>query len=178
MNKLRNKGLTLIEMMVSLIIISFTFILSYRTYFIVQTNIKEVEKNMKETEILYSFLNSFKSEINRICDDENLNLEKKRIGFISLLLNLNYPVEIEYTVENVGNEEKLVRIQRNILNDYEFKISVIKCESINFLFFMDGEWKENIEKNTIPEGIAIKLNFPDKIIFYPIDLNLIKDEKK
>jgi prepilin-type N-terminal cleavage/methylation domain-containing protein len=178
MNKLRNKGFTLIEMMVSLVIISLAFTLLYRTYFTIQKNIKEIEKNMKETEILYNFLSLFKSEINEICDSENLNLEKKRISFFSLFPDLNFPVEIEYIVENIENGEKLIRIQRNILNDYEFKISILKCEGINFLFYFEEGWKEIVEKDTIPEGIAIELNFQDKKIFYPVYLNLIKDEKK
>jgi prepilin-type N-terminal cleavage/methylation domain-containing protein len=178
MNKLRNKGFTLIEMMVSLVIISLAFTLLYRTYFTVQKNIKEIEKNMKETEILYNFLSLFKSEINEICDSENLNLEKKRISFFSLFPDLNFPVEIEYIVENIENGEKLIRIQKNILNDYEFKISILKCESVNFLFFVEDGWKEDVEKNVIPKSIAIEINYPDKRIFFPVNLNLIENEKK
>jgi prepilin-type N-terminal cleavage/methylation domain-containing protein len=174
MNKLRNKGFTLIEMMVSLVIISLAFTLLYRTYFTVQKNIKEIEKNMKETEILYNFLSLFKSEINEICDSENLNLEKKRISFFSLFPDLNFPVEIEYIVENIENGEKLIRIQKNILNDYEFKISILKCESVNFLFFVEDGWKEDVEKNVIPKSIAIEINYPDKRIFFPVNLNLIE----
>jgi prepilin-type N-terminal cleavage/methylation domain-containing protein len=178
MNILTKNGFTLIEMMVSLIIISLTFILIYRTYFTIQKNISEVEKDINETEILFKFLNFFKSEISEIYDNENLNLEKKRISFLTMLSNLDYPVEVEYIVENIENGEKLIRIQKNILNDYEFKISILKCESVNFLFFVEDGWKEDVEKNVIPKSIAIEINYPDKKIFFPVNLNLIEDEKK
>ncbi len=178
MNKLINKGFTLIEIMVSLVIISLTFILGYRTYFTIQKNITEVEKSIRETKILFNFLNCFKAEINGICGIENLNFEKKKISFLTLLPDLYYPVEVEYIVENIENGEKLIRIQRNILNNYEFKISILKCESINFSFFVEGEWKEEIEKDNYPNGIAIEINYLGKKIFYPIYLNLIENEKK
>jgi prepilin-type N-terminal cleavage/methylation domain-containing protein len=176
MNKLTRKGFTFIEMMASVILISLAFLLIHRTYFTIQKNISEVEKKIKETEILFNFLNHFKLEMEGICDIENL--EKKKIIFSTLISDLSYPVEIEYVVEKVENKEKLIRIQRNILNEYKFQFSVLKCENINFLFFVENEWKENIEKDILPKGIAIELNWSDRIFFCPVYLNLIKDEEK
>lgn len=179
MNRIFKSGFTLIEIMISLLIISLTFILVYRTFFTVQKNILQIEKEIKDKKILFNFLSIFKLELEGICDTENFKFDNKEIDFVALLPNMEYPVEINYIVESKEGKEKLIRIQKNMLTDYEFKLSVLKGETINFLFFIEDEWKDKIEADVLPKGIAVEINYKGEKIFYPVCLNIErKNEKK
>ncbi|MGC8976965.1 MAG: hypothetical protein ACP5OB_05015 [Candidatus Ratteibacteria bacterium] len=172
------RGLTLVEVMISAILILLTFILVYRTFFTVNRNIMEITQEIKNRKRLYRFLSSFKYEIEGICDTQNLELNKKEIDFFTFLYNMEYPVEIKYVVEKTNEGEKLVRIQRNLLTDYEFKLTALEGEDINFLFYINDGWEGNVELDKLPSGIAIEINYKNDKIFFPIFLNLKKENEK
>jgi prepilin-type N-terminal cleavage/methylation domain-containing protein len=178
MNKKTKNGFTLIEILISILLILITFLLVYRVYFTVQNNISEVEKEIKNNEILLNFLYSFKSEIEGIFNTENLNLDKKEIVFTSFIQNIDFPVEITYTVKNSEEGETLIRTQKNILSGYTYSFPVLTCESIYFLFFQEENWNDVFEKDKVVKGIAIEINYPDKKIFFPVNLNIEKKEEK
>lgn len=177
----RKNGFTLIEILSSLVLISIAFILIYRTFFTVQNHILQISKEIKENEILYNFLNSFKSEIKKICDFENFEFDRKGIKFLCFLPENEYIVEINYQV--IQSQEKgilLLRKQKNILNGYEFEIPVLEnCQDIEFLFYGENGWEYNVEEGNFPEGIAIEVNYLDKEIFFPVFVyHRVKNEEK
>ncbi|MCM8803936.1 MAG: hypothetical protein NC833_01615 [Candidatus Omnitrophica bacterium] len=178
MNRIFKIGFTLIEVMISTLIIFITFILVYRTFFTIQKNMLDIQKEIKNRKILFNFLSAFKSELDGICDPKDLKFDNKEINFTTFLPNIEYPVEIKYIVESKEKEEKLIRIQKNILTDYEFKLTVLKGEMINFLFFVEDDWKDKIERDVLPKGIAIEINYNGEKIFYPIHLNFEKKNEK
>jgi len=178
MNKREKNGFTLIEILISILLILITFLLVYRVYFIVQNNIREVEKEIKNNEILLSFLYSFKCELEGIFNTENLNLNEKEIVFTSFIQDIDFPVEITYTVKNSEEGETLIRTQKNIFSGYTYSFPVLTCESVNFLFFQDENWENIPETDKIVKGIAIEINYPDKKIFFPVKLNIEKRDEK
>lgn len=166
MNK--KTGFTLIEILISLLLISITMILFFRTFFTVENHISQISKEIKDFQILYNFLDSFKSEIKKICDFENFEFDRKSIKFLSLLPENRYFSEISYIVISSEKGESLLRKQKNILNGYEFEIPVLeKCENIEFLFYGENGWSYSIGEK-IPQGIAIKIDYSDKEIFFPV----------
>ncbi|HOK56953.1 MAG TPA: prepilin-type N-terminal cleavage/methylation domain-containing protein [bacterium] len=181
MNKFKKNGFTLIEILISLLLILITFLLVYRTYFTIQKNMKEVEKEVKNNEILFNFLYSFKSELENIFNIENLKFDKKEVTFTAFIQDIDFPVEITYTVKNNEKEEVLIRTQKNLFSGYTYSFPVLTCESINFLVFQNENWEYFIESDKVAEGIAIEIIYPEKRIFYPVLLNIekkLENEKK
>ncbi len=170
MNREKTTGFTLIEILVSLLIISLSFILIQRTFFILQRNILLVQQKMKNNEIFYKFFTNFRAEINGICDWKNLQLDSKEIILIANLPDFLYPVEITYKIQDTSEGELLIRKQKNFLTEYEYTIPVLNAESIDFLFFIDGEWKYEIESDKKPDGIGVEIYKEGEKIFYPVYL--------
>lgn len=178
MNKLKKVGFTLIEILISILLILITFLLVYRTYFTVQKNIRDVEKEIKNNKILFNFLYSFKSEIEGIFNVENIKFDKKEIVFTCFIQDMDFPVEITYTVKSNTEGEILIRSQKNIFSGYTYSFPVLTCESINFLILQEGNWEYVAETDKIPQSIAIEISYSGRKIFYPVDLNIEKKEKK
>jgi len=179
MNKFLKRGFTLIEILISIFFILLIFILLHRTFFTIRKNITAIEEEIKNKKILCNFLNSFRVEIEGIFDIENSYFSSKEIQFITYLPDKNFPFEINYSVEKEGEEEKLIRVQKNVLTDYQYTLPILKCENINFLFLFDDKWTDEVEKDRLPKGIAIEIIYPEKRIFYPVILNIErKDEKE
>ncbi len=177
MNKFNKFGFTLIEILISLSLILLSFLIIYRIVFTFQKNLKDMEKEIKNKEILFNFLYSIKSEINGIVDFKNLKLDKKEIGFVAYIQDLDFPVEITYTVK--GNaEETLIRTQKNIFSGYSYSFPVLTCQSINFLFLKEENWDYIPETDKTIKGIAIELNYSGEKIFYPVLLNIIEEKKE
>ncbi|MCM8784848.1 MAG: prepilin-type N-terminal cleavage/methylation domain-containing protein [Candidatus Omnitrophica bacterium] len=177
MNNLKKLGFTLIEILISLSLILLSFLIIYRIVFTVQKNVKDLEKEIKNKELLFNFLYSFKSEINGIIDFHNLKLDKKEIVFSTFIQDIEFPVEITYTVK-VNEEETLIRKQKNIFSGYTYSFPVLKCQSINFLFFQEEKWNYIAETDKTIKGIAIELNYSGEEIFYPVLLNIIEEKNE
>lgn len=169
MNK-KDNGFTLIEILISILIISISFILIQRTFFTLQKNIFEAEEKIKKSETFFKFFTSLNSEINGICDWENIQLNSGEIIFTTFLPDSLYPVEITYKVKDEIGYKLLLRKQKNIFTGYEFTLPVLIAGNIEFLFFTDGEWKYEITDNKKPEGIGIGIYTNEEKIFYPFYL--------
>ncbi|MCM8772140.1 MAG: type II secretion system GspH family protein [Candidatus Omnitrophica bacterium] len=168
---MKKRGFTLIEILISLAIIALSFLLIQRTFFSLQKDIVNTEKKIEGNEKLLNFLFHFKSEIEGICDWENVYFNSKEINFKTVFPDKDCPVELIYKIKN----GILLRKEKNIFTGYEFTLPVFNAEDINFFFFVNNEWKYEAEENKKPEAIAIEVLLQDFKIFYPIYL---RREKK
>ncbi|MCM8818257.1 MAG: prepilin-type N-terminal cleavage/methylation domain-containing protein [Candidatus Omnitrophica bacterium] len=168
MNK-KNRGFTLVEILISILLISISFILIQRTFFTLQRNILTAQQKMKNSEILFKFFTFLNSEITGICDLKNIKLNKEEIVFTTNLQDFLHPVEVTYKVEH-QQYDLLLRKQKDIFTNYEFTIPVLSAENIGFLFFINGEWKYKVETDEKPDGIGLEIYIRGERIFYPVYL--------
>ncbi|MFN4226951.1 MAG: type II secretion system protein J [Candidatus Ratteibacteria bacterium] len=176
MNNLKKLGFTLIEILISITLISLIFLTVYRVVFTIQKSVKDLEKEIKNKEILFNFLHSFKSEINEIVDIKNIKFNKKEITFITFIQDMDFPSEITYSVKSNENET-LIRTQKNILSGYEYSFPVLTGKNINFLVFQEEDWSYTLETDKTVKGIAIEMEISEEKIFYPVFLNIIEEKK-
>jgi len=179
----KQKGFTLLEILITTVLIFMLFALIYATFFSLSRVTTELQDKMRSSEIVFKFLNSFNKEIKSvICEDgdEDFSFGQKEISFITRDRLSLYPVKVTYTVETAAdNTETLYRRQGNLVNDYVFVSPVFEnAESIEFLFY-DGEvWgqTEEIEKIT---AVALEMNYAGEKFSFPVRLYMDKvDEEK
>lgn len=173
---MKKKGFTLIEILISITIISFSIFLIYKSYFTISQNTKDLEEKLKKKEIILNFLIEFKKSIENIRDFENLKMDKKELSLTTFLPNVEFPVILTYKVENKNTYEILIREQKNFINGYKFYFPIFKAKSINFSYLNNDKWDYNPDKNNL-NSIAIEIELEDDYIFYPVNIYREKKEK-
>jgi len=177
------KGFTLIEILITTVIVFLLFSVMYATFFSVSNTTEMIQRKMKTSEITFRFLDKFSKEVKCMIREEKdaVSFNGKEISFLTMTGKLPYPVRITYTVEKTPeNFEELVRKQENLLNDYSFSFSVMdKCDSINFMFYSDGMWQQYVDKPEKVSAIGIEINREDEKLFFPVRVyGEVTDEEK
>lgn len=178
----KNRGFTLIEILIAIVIVFLLFSGMYSVFYSMSNTVKAIQQKMEISELIFRFLNTFKKEIKCMIykkDDEN-TFEMKEISFLSMMETAPYPVRVTYTVKKTPeNYEKLLRKQENLLNNYSFTFYVLdRCDSINFLFYSDGMWREYVDKMEKVVAIGIEIYRDGEKVFFPVRLYGDFDEEK
>jgi prepilin-type N-terminal cleavage/methylation domain-containing protein len=177
------KGFTLVEILITTVIVFLLLAVMYATFFSVSNTVETIQRRMKASEITFRFLDKFSREVKCMIREEKdaVSFDSKSISFLTMAEKIPYPVRITYTVKKTPERfEELVRKQENLLNDYSFSFSVMdKCESINFLFYSDGMWQQYVDKPEKVSAIGIEINREDEKLFFPVRIyGEVKDEEK
>jgi prepilin-type N-terminal cleavage/methylation domain-containing protein len=175
------KGFTLLEILITTVIIFLIFSLVYMTFFSVSRITSGLQEKMRESEIFSSFLDTFYREVKSLFyEKDDFKFDRKEISFISLSPEEIYPVKITYTVYQTENGEMLLKKQENLLTGYSFIFPVIEnAQEIYFLTYSGESWQYFMENEEVPQGLGIEFVKEDKEFFYPVKLNgVLKEEGK
>ncbi|MCM8761755.1 MAG: prepilin-type N-terminal cleavage/methylation domain-containing protein [Candidatus Omnitrophica bacterium] len=181
-DKIKN-GFTLIEILIATVLVFLLFAVMYGTFFSVSNTTERIQSRMKTSEVMFRFLNKFSREVKCMIREEKNDIvfDSKTISFITMTEKLPYPVRITYTVKKTSeNFEKLLRKQEDLLSNYSFSFSVIDdCDSINFLFYSDGVWRDYIDKPEKVIAIGLEIYREAEKLFFPVRIyGEVKDEEK
>lgn len=178
----RKNGFTLIEILIATVFVFLLFVVMYATFFSVSNTINKIQRNMNTSEIMFRFFNRFNREVKCMIREEGVerSFDSKAITFLTMTEGLPYPVNITYTVEWTPEElDKLLRKQENLLNGYSFTFPVISnCESIKFLFYSDGMWREYTETPEKIVAIGIEIQREGEEFFFPVRIYGEMDESE
>lgn len=179
----RQRGFTLIEILITTVLVFLLLTLIYATFFSISTVTAELQNKMKSSEIIFKFLNKFNEEIKcMICekDDEATFFSRKELTFITKDRTMPYPVKITYFVElSADNKETLFRRQENLIDGYSFVLPVLKeTGGIDFLFY-DGEYWDYAKEVEKVIAVAVETDYAGEKMFFPVKIYRDKpDEKK
>jgi prepilin-type N-terminal cleavage/methylation domain-containing protein len=173
-HSLKKDGFTLIEILITTVLVFILFMLIYAVFFSVTNVTADLQKRMKSSEITFKFLDKFSREMKcMIFDDEDQPvLEEKYISFLTSEQGAPYPVRITYFIENApDNLEALVRKQENLLNGYYFTLPVLEnCDRISFLFYSGAAWNYYAAEPEKVTGIAVETEEGGETTFFPVKL--------
>ncbi len=176
----KKKGFTLIEILITTVLIFLVFSLVYATFFSISKNTAELQDRMRSSEIVFRFLKGFSEEIkSAICsyEDADFCYDGRELSFITKDPTNLYPVKITYFTEISGDgRETLFRNQHNLLDGYSFVYPVLRdIDAVNFLFY-DGEvWTSQLDLQKIT-AVAIELDYDGEKIFFPVNLYTEKND--
>ena len=94
-----NGGFTLIEILITTVLIFLFFTLIYATFFSVSRATAELQNKMKSSEISFNFLKNFREEIKCMIFEEEKLFSQKEMSFIMKNGNALYPSKITYFVK-------------------------------------------------------------------------------
>jgi len=177
-------GFTLIEILIATVLVFLLFTVMYGTFFSVSNTTEKIQSRMKKSEVTFRFLNKFSREVKCMIREEknDISFDSKTISFITMGEKSLYPVRITYTVKKKPDGfEKLLRKQEDLLSNYSFSFPVMdNCDSINFLFYSDGMWREYIDKPEKVIAIGLEIHREDEELFFPVRIygETIDEEKK
>lgn len=168
-----NRGFTLIEILITTVIVFLLFTLIYMTFFSVANITSELQKNMRSSEIVLNFLNRFYAEGKSFIEDTEPGalFQQKQLAFTCSDRGMSYPYYLQYAVEADERGETLVRQQKNLLDGHTFTFPVLEnYESIDFLFYNGEKWDYAVDDSTTPTALAIEIYNNGERIFYPVKL--------
>ncbi|MCX8082809.1 MAG: prepilin-type N-terminal cleavage/methylation domain-containing protein [bacterium] len=178
------KGFTLIELLIATLLVLLLFGIMYATFFSVSNTIEKVEKKMKISEIIFKFISRFKMEVKCMIREEKSepSFDIKEITFLTITETSPYPVRVTYTVEKTPEGlENLLRKQESLLTNYSFLFSVIDgYDSIKFLFYIDGIWREYVDKPEKVSAIGLEIMEGNERLFFPVKMygTFVDEEEK
>ena len=167
------KGFTLVEVLISTVIIFLLFSLIYMTFFSVSRLSVELQKNMKSSEILMKFLHQFYKEGKSFVTerDSDYIFQQKEVVFKYIDEKTFYPSLVKYCVQLTEKGEILIRQQTNLLTGYVFTIPILEeCENIDFLFYDGQTWNYDVQEEEKLVALAIEVQHAGEKIFYPVAL--------
>ncbi len=174
-------GFTLIEILITTVLVFMLFMLIYAVFFSVTNVTADLQKRMKSSEITFKFLDKFSGEMKCMIfeDDDRPVLEEKSLSFLTTEQSAPYPVRVTYFVENTpDNLETLVRKQENLLNGYYFTLPVLQnCDRISFLFYSGTVWDYYAPEPEKVTGIAVETEEGGETTFFPVKLYRATEEK-
>ncbi len=180
----KRKGFTLVEILITTLLVFLVFTLIYATFFSISSVTAQLEKKMKSSELVFKFLKQFGDEIKCMIledKDDTSFFERKKLAFTTTDRAMPYPARITYFVEPSGNNgESLYRRQENLLDGYSFvQPALPDADSIDFLFF-DGEYWDYAKEQEKITAVAVEVDYAGEKTFFPVKLYREKpdDEKK
>jgi len=174
-------GFTLIEILIATVLVFLLFTVMYGTFFSVSNTTEKIQSRMKKSEVTFRFLNKFSREVKCMIREEknDISFDSKTISFITMAEKLSCPVRITYTIKKTSeNFEKLLRKQEDLLSNYSFSV-MDDCDSINFMFYSDGMWREYIDKPEKVIAIGLEIRREGDELFFPVRIyGEVTDEEK
>lgn len=175
------RGFTLIEILITTVLVFLLFSIIYATFFSVSNTVDKIQEDMRISEIMARFLIKFSREVRCMIREKKTDIffSYKIISFLTMVEGIPYPVRITYKVQRTPeNFEKLLRKQESLLGDYSFVLPVIDCENINFMFYSDGIWYEYAYEPEKITAIALKIKKNGEDFFFPVRIYGEIDEEK
>ena len=156
---MKNNGFTLIEILISTVIIFITVSLIYLTYFNIEKTSLSLNEKLKITEVRLNFLNSLKENLKNITEEkENFEFSHNSISFEA---TSNYsPYLFKYTYYTFETDKGLVLVEKrvNLFTDEKIIFPVLKnLYGVNFLFYDGENWLDMWDKEVLPAGIKIEI---------------------
>lgn len=178
----KNTGFTLLEIMVTLVISFFIFLMIYRTFHTVCFLSTQIDKKTCSKEIVFNFLQKFSSEIKNLVDEENsFEGTSYDITFLSKNEMFLYPVRISYTIKSGADERlQLWRTEENLIYERTFSFPVIiDADKIYFSYGNESEWYEDWDKKDYPKQVAVYCEIEGFEIDFPVNFPCrLQHEKK
>jgi len=178
---MRNKGFTLIEIMVSTVIIFVTMSLIYFTYFNLEKTYLSLSENLKISEIRLNFLNSLKENLKNIIEGEkSFEFNPDSISFEATSNYSPYLFKYTYYTFETDKGFDLVEERVNLFTEEKIIFPVLKnLYGMNFLFFDGENWIDKWDKEKIPVGIKMEIYKTENEKFdYYVKLPVKNEEKK
>lgn len=166
-------GFTLIEILVTTVIVFMLFSLVYMTFFSVSRLTAELRKNIRVSEVMFGFLNKFYEEGKSFIagkEPETVFLQKE-LAFICKGGGEEYPYYVKYAVESDSSGDTLIRRQQNLPGGYAFTLPVLEnCESVDFMFYDGESWNYSVDDKDKIAAVAVEIYYGGEKIFYPVEL--------
>lgn len=165
---MKNKGFTLIEILISTVIIFLTITLIYLIYFNIEKNTISLNNKMKETQIELNFFNSFKEKLKKAVNEkESFELTTDDISFEAVSDYSPYLFKYRYYKFETEKGITLVEKRENLLTGTVILFPVFTgLHDLKFEFF-DGElWTDRWDKDNLPEGLRIQISKAENEKFY------------
>ncbi len=177
---MKNSGFTLIEILISTVIIFITVSLIYLTYFNIEKTSLSLNEKLKITEIRLNFLNSLKENLKNISGEKgNFEFSHNSISFEATSNCSPYLYKYTYYTFETDKGFDLIEKRINLLTGEEIIFPVLKnLYSINFLFFDGENWLDKWDKEVLPAGIKMEIyETENEKLDYFVNLP-VKNEKK
>lgn len=178
------RGFTLIEILITTVLVFLLFSLIYSTFFSISRVTAELQNKMRNSETVFRFLNKFNEEVKCMiyeAEDEDTVFDMRELTFITRDRISPYPVKITYSVEpSADNKNTLLRTQENLLDGYSFAFPVLKgADEIDFLFYNGESWDYSAERDKVTAA-AIEMDYEGERLFFPVKIYRDKtdDEKE
>lgn len=176
----RNKGFTLVEMLISLVLSAIIFVSAYQVISnLIQYQVRYNEKSDRQLDrlLIKSLISQILSRglhqtdlFFRIQKEPFFSGEPDSLKIISRAFSDHFDIP-GYRVYRlyVKEGELFVAYQRldkdSVTTAPLVQTSGIKIKSLNFLYYLEGEWQEQWqEENSIPRIIKVKVTLPDNQI--------------
>jgi len=167
------KGFTLIEILISSVIIFLLFSLVYMTFFSVGSITAELRQKMRSSEVFTGFLDTLYREGKCFIpgSGDDYVFAQKELSFRYTDGKQVFPSHVSYSVEQGEGGETLVRRQKNIQTGYIFTMPALDgYESIDFMFYDGESWNYEVYEEEKITAFALELHNGEERLFFPVKL--------
>jgi len=169
---MKNNGFTLIEILISTVIIFITLSLVYLTYYNLEKSTIAIDEKLKTVEIKSNFLNFLNENIkSAVWEEKSFSFASDHISFKGISIYSPYSYQYDFYTKQTEKGITLVEERTNLLTDEKIIIPVLEnYKSIYFEFYDGQAYIESWNKEEIPVGMKIILSEGEEEIPYYIKL--------
>lgn len=171
--KTKRNGFTLIEMLTVIVIGSIIILLVYHTAHTTLTVSHDIREKIVDMQRIDFFLGTFSSRLLcAIADSKNNSFSSSEITFE--IVEYNYRKVITYTIEPDENGTYAINVkEKDVLLDTEYSYSGLAgFDRVEFSFFDGESWKTELDKEVLPQAVAITLEKKNSKLFFPVMVNI------
>ncbi len=176
---MKNNGFTLIEILISTVIIFITVSLIYLTYYNLEKETLAIERKLETIETKFNFLTSIKEQLKLSIDKkDSFQFSSDSILFETTSNYSPYSFQYKYYTYRTDNGFDIIEERTNLFTQEKIIIPIAKnYYSFNFEFYDGNNYLDNWDKEKMPAGIRIKISeIENEEMYYYIKLPT-KDEK-
>ncbi|HRR96431.1 MAG TPA: prepilin-type N-terminal cleavage/methylation domain-containing protein [Candidatus Ratteibacteria bacterium] len=177
---MKNNGFTLIEILISTVIIFITVSLIYLTYYNLEKETLVIEEKLEAIEIKFNFLTSLKEQLKSAIEKKDtFQFSSDSILFEATSNYSPYTFQYKFYTYQTDKGFDLIEERTNLFTQKKIIIPIAKnYYSFNFEFYDGNNYFDNWDKEKMPFGIRIKISEGENEEFYYYIKLPTKDEKK
>ncbi|HOL67947.1 MAG TPA: hypothetical protein PKX93_10880, partial [bacterium] len=166
-------GFTLIEVLVTSLIVFLLFVLIYQTYFTSQKVTAAVNSQMDQAETAFMFFQQFYHDVENIVPD--IKSLQARADYLQMQVNLAgtpYPVKRTYAFKPGVQGLELWLGESSPLFDRQFAFPALEgIEDGAFSYYDGSDWYQAWDKDKMPEAILLKLTLNGVELSLPVKIS-------
>ena len=170
-SKYRRAGFTLMELLVTLTITFFIFLLVYETFRSTLVTSQRTEDHLARSGTIFLALQNFRNDIiTAIPETGTLKGDPEQCSFLNRADGRPYPATVTYEVSTEEDgSQTLTRTQENLLFDYRFTYPALKnIESVSFSYFDGDDWKDSWSEDEPPLAVSLTITTGGSVIEFPV----------